>query len=255
MSRLWKGANYNLTPVVFFFSLFFMCTNKMKWTFLGWKNPYVNTYNTMGKFSRRQIGDSFLIFSRKQHLTFHANCLLRRQFAWNVKSFFFWGGGGGGKIRKIIQNVVCWNFTLHAVRQPMQFLFFSSLHIIFVCLFDVAGLGGVDRAAIVFYACAGLGRSVGCASEWRSGIRGFDPRRFQQHSTVLRDWSWNIFYSHSLPSADPRRTLVSFWQHNVHKYSFPGKVWTGKLTALDMTLMGWLGRKSATQTNHTSPKI
>ena len=32
-------------------------------------------------FSRRQIDDIFLIFPRKQDLTFHANCLLRRQFA------------------------------------------------------------------------------------------------------------------------------------------------------------------------------
>ena len=28
------------------------------------------------------------IVLRKLHLTFHANCLLRRQFPWNVKSFF-----------------------------------------------------------------------------------------------------------------------------------------------------------------------
>ena len=26
------------------------------------------------------------------------------------------------------------------------------------------------------------------------------------------DWSWNIFYSHSHPSADSRRAFVSFWQ-------------------------------------------
>ena len=31
-----------------------------------------------------------------------------------------------------------------------------------------------------------------------------------------RDWSWNIFYGHSLPSADSRRAVVSFWQKNVH---------------------------------------
>ena len=30
------------------------------------------------------------------------------------------------------------------------------------------------------------------------------------------DWSWNIFYCHSLPSADSRRAVVSFWQKNVH---------------------------------------
>ena len=35
-----------------------------------------------------------LIFPRKQDMTFHANCLHWRQFAWNVKSCFL------GKIRK-----------------------------------------------------------------------------------------------------------------------------------------------------------
>ena len=29
-------------------------------------------------------------------------------------------------------------------------------------------------------------------------------------------WWWNIFYSHSLPSADSRRAVVSFWRKNVH---------------------------------------
>ena len=30
------------------------------------------------------------------------------------------------------------------------------------------------------------------------------------------DLSWNIFYGHSLPFADSRRTVVSFWRKNVH---------------------------------------
>ena len=30
------------------------------------------------------------------------------------------------------------------------------------------------------------------------------------------DGSWNAFYGHSLPSADSRRAVVSFWQKNVH---------------------------------------
>ena len=63
----------------------------------------VNTYHTMGRFSRRQTDDIFLIFPRKQDLTLHANCLLQRQFAWSVKSYFL------GKIRKTFQNVICWN--------------------------------------------------------------------------------------------------------------------------------------------------
>ena len=36
----------------------------------------------------------FVFFSRKQDLTFHTNCLQRRQFAWNVKTCFM------GKMKK-----------------------------------------------------------------------------------------------------------------------------------------------------------
>ena len=32
----------------------------------------------------------------------------------------------------------------------------------------------------------------------------------------------------------------------------PVNVWLGKLTALDMTLLGWLGRKTSTQTTQTN---
>ena len=45
---------------------------------------YINLYHSLGIFSRWQTDDIFLIFPRKQDLTFQANCLLRRQFAWNV---------------------------------------------------------------------------------------------------------------------------------------------------------------------------
>ena len=34
---------------------------------------------------------------------------------------------------------------------------------------------------------AGLGGAVGCASDWRPGGRGFDPRRGWQHSFVEID--------------------------------------------------------------------
>ena len=36
------------------------------------------------------------------------------------------------------------------------------------------------------------------------------------------DWSWNIFYGHSLPSAGSRRTVFSFWRKNVHKRGWSG---------------------------------
>ena len=63
------------------------------------------------------------------------------------------------------------------------------------------------------------------------------------------------FYSHSLPSSDSRRAVVSFWRNNVHKYWLTArtkpvqeKMWLGKLTMLDMTLRGGLGNKTSTQT-------
>ena len=47
---------------------------------------------------------------------------------------------------------------------------------------------------------------------WRSRVQP-PPRS----ATFFRgDWSWNIFYGHSLPSVDSRRAVVSFWRNNVH---------------------------------------
>ena len=45
-------------------------------------------YHSLGLFSRGQMDDIFLVFPRKQDLTFHANCLCWRQFACNVKTCF-----------------------------------------------------------------------------------------------------------------------------------------------------------------------
>ena len=36
----------------------------------------------------------------------------------------------------------------------------------------------------IFHGLAGLGGLVGCASDWRPGGHGFDPRRGRQHSFV-----------------------------------------------------------------------
>ena len=46
---------------------------------------------------------------------------------------------------------------------------------------------------------AGLGGSVGCASDWRSGDPGFDPRRGRQHSFVEIDHEIFSTFSISLP--------------------------------------------------------
>ena len=102
---------------------------------------------------------------------------------------------------------------------------------------------------------AGLGGSVGC-DVWLETRRS--PVQLPPRSATFfcGDWSGNIFNGYSLPSADSRRAVVSFWQKNVHNtgwllrgLSLPSKLWLGKLTALDMTPLGWLGRKTSTQTN------
>ena len=61
----------------------------------------------------------------------------------------------------------------------------------------------------------GWGGSVGCAVRLETRrLRVQPPPR---SATFFRgDWSWNIFYGHSLPSADSRRAVVSFWRKNVH---------------------------------------
>ena len=37
----------------------------------------MDLFHSLGKFSRQQIDDIFLIFARNQDLTFHANCLYK----------------------------------------------------------------------------------------------------------------------------------------------------------------------------------
>ena len=62
---------------------------------------------------------------------------------------------------------------------------------------------------------AGLGGSVGCAVQLETRRSRVQPP--PRSATFFRgDWSWNIFYGHSLPSADSRRAVVSFWRKNVH---------------------------------------
>ena len=62
---------------------------------------------------------------------------------------------------------------------------------------------------------AGLGGSVGRAVRLETRRSRVQPP--PRSATFYRgDWSWNIFYGHSLPSADSRRAVVSFWRKNVH---------------------------------------
>ena len=64
-----------------------------------------------------------------------------------------------------------------------------------------------------FNAQNGLLICLSICSLFRSLLLPKPPRS----ATFFRgDWSWNIFYGHSLPSTDSRRAVVSFWRKNVH---------------------------------------
>ena len=61
----------------------------------------------------------------------------------------------------------------------------------------------------------GLGGSTGWAVRLETRMSRVQPP--PRSATFFHgDWSWNIFYGHSLPSADSRRAVVSFWRMNAH---------------------------------------
>ena len=98
----------------------------------------------------------------------------------------------------------------------------------------------------------GLGGSVGCVV--RLEIRRSRVQPPPRSATFFHgDWSWNIFYGHSLPSIDSRRAgqflakeCAQYWLTD-RGLSLPSKWWLGKLTTLGMTPLGWLGHKTSTQ--------
>ena len=91
---------------------------------------------------------------------------------------------------------------------------------------------------------AGLGGSVGCASDWRPGGRGFDPRRGRQHSFVEIDHEIFSTVILSLPLIQEGQLSVSgermctILVNRLEDKACPVNVWLGKLTALDMTPLG-----------------
>ena len=81
------------------------------------------------------------------------------------------------------------------------------------------------------------GGSVGCSSDVITRLLVQSP--LGTATFFHGDGSTDDFYSHSLPSADSGRAVVSFWQKNVHKYWLtPEKIvsaqekWSRKLTGL-----------------------
>ena len=87
------------------------------------------------------------------------------------------------------------------------------------------------------------------------GGRGFNPRRGRQHSFVEIDHEIFSMVILSLPLIQEGQLSVSgermctILVNRLEDWACPVNVWLGKLTALDMTPLGWLGRKTSTQTN------
>ena len=92
-------------------------------------------------------------------------------------------------------------------------------------------------------------------SDSRPGGRGFNPRRGRQHSFVEIDHEIFTMVILSLPLIQEGQLSVSgermctILVNRLEDYACPINVWLGKLTALDMTPLGCLGRKTSTQTN------
>ena len=107
----------------------------------------------------------------------------------------------------------------------------------------------------VLHRLASLSGSVGCASDWRPGGRGFDPSRGRQHSFVEIDHEIFSTVILSLPLIQEGQLSVSgermctILVNRLEDKTCPVNVWLGKLTALDMTPLGWLGHKTSAQTN------
>ena len=86
--------------------------------------------------------------------------------------------------------------------------------------------------------------------------RGFNPRRGRQHSFVEVDHEIFSTVIPSLPLIQEEQLSVSgermrtILVNRLEDQACPVNVWLGKLTVFDMTPMGWLGRKTSTQTKH-----
>ena len=91
-------------------------------------------------------------------------------------------------------------------------------------------------------------------SDWRPGGRRFNPRRGRQHSFVEIDHEIFSTVILSLPLIQEGQLSVSgermctILVNRLEDQACTVNVWLGKLTALDMTPLGWLGRKTSTRT-------
>ena len=93
-------------------------------------------------------------------------------------------------------------------------------------------------------------------SDWRPGGRGFSPRRGRQQSFVEIDHEIFSTVILSLPLIQEGQLSVSgermctILVNHLEDLARPVNLWLGKLTALDMTPLGWLSRKNLDTNKH-----
>ena len=117
------------------------------------------------------------------------------------------------------------------------------------------GLGSVKQNICQSFPQVILLLLTGLEPASETGGRGFNPRRGQQHSFVEIEHEIFSTVILSLPLIQEGQLSVSgermciILVNCLEDYACPVNVWLGKLTALDMTPLGWLGRKTSTQTD------
>ena len=113
-------------------------------------------------------------------------------------------------------------------------------------------LTDLDKSTVTARECSNI---VNTTQDWRPGGHGFNPRRGRQHSFVEIDHkifstvilSLSLIQEGQLSVSGERMCTILVYR--LEDKACPVNVWLGKLTALDMTPLGWLGRKTSTQTN------
>ena len=80
---------------------------------------------------------------------------------------------------------------------------------------DLEADGDNLRVSLIFYKI--MGSWLGGSDVHSTGDQeALDLTPVRLATFFCGDWSWNIFYGHSLPSADSQRAAVTLWRKNMH---------------------------------------
>ena len=197
-------------------------TRRMWFTMFSWRRWRAlwlpnHTSQLSCTFNCTTVGVAAVQWQIKYLLPFNCHpkhCCKTDQFAFHFRRIFLWlpNVQNESKDAVIRRKLIPWrkrypvSLIIHYARKTIPSNNFRTW--LFVLHFSSCIASCVHNER-------GLGGSVGCAVRLETRrLRVQPPPR---SATFFRgDWSWNIFYSHSLPSADLRRAAVSFWRKNVH---------------------------------------